>query len=168
MNMRKHLKKLEAAEGALAPKVKDSSGAFGVLKEKVAGMVPALDGAAGAGNTFNGVLNLLRANPIVFVITALVAILTGLYKAFESTFDGGRKLEQVFAGIRSAAQVIQDRLVKLAGAVTKLFSGDFKGAMNDAKSSVTGLGDEVQRVYNRTSELTKQLQKLRMKKDRVM
>lgn len=156
------LKKLEAAEGALNPAVKESSSSFSTLKSKVTDMVPALGGASSAGGAFNGVLNLIKANPIVFIIVALVAILKGLYEAFASTFEGGKKVEQVFAGIKAAGQVLMDRLVMLTGAVVKLFSGDFKGAMNDAKASVTGLGDEVSRVYSRTAELTKQLQGIKI------
>ena len=47
-------------------------------------------------NTVSTSLKALAANPIVLVITLLVAALVALYKAFASTEAGAEKIEQIF------------------------------------------------------------------------
>lgn len=138
-----------------------STAAFGALKDKVTGMVPALKGAESGAMSFNGVLKILSANPIVIILGVIVGLLKFLYEAFTSTREGAEKVEAIFAGVSAAVQVVVDRVMKLGGAIIKFFSGDFKGAWADAKGAVSGIGDEIEAVYNRTVELTKQLQAIK-------
>jgi hypothetical protein len=58
------------------------------------------EGVDGLGAKFR----ILLANPVVLVLTAIVAVLALVYKAFTNTFEGGEKMEQVFAGIKAAGQ----------------------------------------------------------------
>lgn len=151
-------RRLEQAQKSLSSATKEKTTTFGKLKESVGQVVPQFSAAESRVGSLSKSLFALAANPIVAFILAIVLTLKGLYEAFASTYDGGKKLEQVFAGLGSVMQVIKDRLVDLASAVVKFFSGDFKGAFADAKKSVTGLGDEIKSVYERTAQLTKQLQ----------
>jgi hypothetical protein len=49
--------------------------------------------------------------------------------------------------------VLIDRLAKFGGAVVKFFKGDFKGAWEDAKDSVGGLGDEILDVAKKADKV---------------
>ena len=106
-------------------------------------------------------LKAMMANPIVLLIAAIVLGLKFLYDAFTSTREGAEKVEQVFAGLSAAVQVIVDRALALGRAILKFFTGDFKGAIEDAKKAVSGIGDEIEREYNRTVELKKRLQDIK-------
>lgn len=138
--------------------IETTGGSFGKLKEQMSAL-PGPLGQAGEGvGKLNVAFKALLANPVVLIIAAIVGALALLYKAFTNTFDGGQKVEQVFAGIKAAAEIVVDRILDLASAVGKFFSGDFKGALNDAKKAVTGVGDEIVSTYNKVAALTKQIQ----------
>lgn len=158
-------KSLQAANGEKGK----SAEAFGTLKEKVQGLVPGLKSAEGGVSSFGKQLKVLAANPIILILTALVAVLAFLYEAFASTVEGGKKIEQVFNGVKAVIQVITDRIFSLGNAVIKFFSGDFKGAAADAKAAVSGIGDEITRVFNETERITKRLQEIKKaeREDRV-
>jgi hypothetical protein len=149
-----------------ADKQKES---FGVLKGKISEMIPQLKAVEGGVSSFGAQLKLLAANPIILVLTAIVAVLGFLYEAFASTVEGGKKLEQVFNGVKAVVQVVTDRLFSLGNAIIKFFTGDFKGAANDAKATVSGIGDEITTVFNETQKITKRLQEIRKaeREDRV-
>jgi len=142
---------------------------FSVLKSKVSEMVPQLKAVEGGVSSFGAQLKLLAANPVILALTAIVALLGFLYEAFASTVEGGKKLEQVFNGVKAAVQVVTDRVFTLGNAIIKFFSGDFKGAANDAKAAVSGIGDEITNVFNETQKITKRLQEIRKaeREDRV-
>lgn len=159
--------KLKTAQDTLATSsknlnktVSESPTHFKNIKEGMSALPGPLGAASEGANKLNSTFIKLVANPIVLTITALVAVFAFLYKAFTNTFEGGEKVEQVFAGIKAAVQVVIDRILDLGGAIIKFFSGDFKGALADAKKAVTGIGDEIADTYSRVSQLTKQIQEL--------
>ena len=135
-----------------------SQGKFGELGNKLAGIKgpvgQAVQGVQGLGTAFKA----LMANPIIAVITALVAALTGLYKAFTSTKAGAEFVEQVMDGLSAALDVLRDRVLQLGGGIAKLFSGDIKGGLSDLKSAFTGIGDEIEREATAAANLRKELQ----------
>lgn len=161
------LKKLTAAEQELAKaqeqlnKTNDkSAGQFNKIKEGI-GSIPGATGAAGKGvQSLSTAFKALLANPIVLLIAAIVAGLTLLYKAFTSTNDGADKMEQVMAGLGAVMDVIRDRILKIAGAIAKFFSGDFKGALSDAREAVSGIGDEIADEFRKAAEATARLQEV--------
>lgn len=102
----------------------------------------------------------LLANPIGAILAAIVVALTALYKAFSSTKAGAEQLEQIFAGISAALDVLRDRVLKVGGAIVKFFSGDFKGALNDTKEAFSGIGDEIVNEFNQAAKLKKELQSI--------
>lgn len=153
--------RLKAAQAQLSASTKEKTNNFAQLKESLKGTVPAFDGAAGGAASLGKQFLALLANPIVLLIAAIVAGLKFLYDAFTSTVAGGKKMEQVFEGLKAALQVVTDRVFMLGNAVIKFFSGDFKGAISDAKAAVTGVGDAIQKVYDRTAQITKRLQELK-------
>lgn len=160
-------KKLAAAEEELAKankqladSNKEAISHFSKLKGGLNEM-PGAAGAAGKGITaLSGTLKALLANPVVLVITAIIGALALLYKAFTSTNDGADKTEQVMAGLGAVMDVIRDRVLKIAGAIAKFFSGDFKGALSDARAAVSGIGDEIAEEFRKAAEATARLQEV--------
>lgn len=137
-----------------------SSGSFSKLKGTLGQVVPGLDAASEGAAGFGKQLWLLVANPIVAIIAGIVAALTILYKAFTSTNDGADKLEQIMAGIGSAIDVLRDRVLKVAGAISKFFSGDFKAALEEGRAAVSGIGQEIADEFAAAAQATKTLQDL--------
>lgn len=135
-----------------------SQSKFGELGNKLAGIKgpvgQAVQGVQGLGTAFKA----LMANPIIAVITAIVAALTGLYKAFTSTKAGAELVEQVMDGLSATLDVLRDRVLQLGGGLAKLFSGDIKGGLADLKSAFTGIGDEIEREAKGAANLRKELQ----------
>jgi hypothetical protein len=147
---------LAKANKQLADSNKETTGHFGKLKEGI-GALPGATGAAGKGvEGLNAKFKALLANPIGLVLTAIVLVLTALYKAFTNSFEGGEKMEQVFAGIKAAGQALLDSLEKVGSAIIKLFKFDFSGALDD----INGIVDAVGNAYTAMSKLTKQAQDL--------
>lgn len=120
----------------------------------------------GIGSTISGMKGMLKqmwliiANPLGLIIAAIALALVGLFKAFTSTNDGADKFDQVMAGISATIDVVRDRVLKIASAISKFFSGDFKGAMEDGKAAVDGFGDEVVSEFQKASNATKYLQEV--------
>jgi len=113
-------------------------------------------GIKGMGTAFKALL----ANPVVAVIAAIVAGLTLLFKAFTSTKGGAEKFEQVMAGVGAVMDVLRDRVLKIGGAILKFFSGDFKGAAEDAKAAFSGMGAEIAAEFQAAADATKTLQRV--------
>jgi hypothetical protein len=156
-------KKLKSAEEDLAKankqlneSNKETSGHFSKIKDGI-NQLPGAAGAAGKGVAgLNTQFKALLANPIGLILTAIVLALTALYKAFTNTFEGAQKVEQIFAGLKAAAQALFDNLGRLASAVVKLFKFDFSGAVEEIKGVVKAAGD----AYTAMAKLTKQAQDL--------
>lgn len=153
-------KELATAQKKLNDEQEKTAGSFSKIKNTLS-LLPGAAGAAGQSvNALGGTFKALLANPVVLVITAIVGALTLLYKAFTSTADGADKMEQIFAGIGTTIDVIRDRVLKVAGAIAKFFSGDFKGALSDAREAVTGIGDEIAEEFQKAADATAKLQEV--------
>lgn len=167
--LQKELNETEVGSDAfteLEGKVKDAEDALASAKAGTQSFGGALGDVPGpVGNITKGVkglgtaLKALLANPIVLVIAAVVAALTALFKAFTSTKEGAEQFDRVLAGISAAVDVVRDRVLKFAGAIAKFFSGDFAGAFEDAKASVSGIGAEIAAEAAEAARLTGVLQK---------
>ena len=64
------------------------------------------------------------------------------------------------SALGAAVDVIIDRLAKLGGAIVKLFTGDFTGALSDTKEAFSGIGDEIARETKLAWELKDVLNQL--------
>lgn len=137
-----------------------STQSFSNLKSQISEMPGPLGNAADGVNKVNATFKALLANPIVLVIAGIVAALAALYKAFTSTNDGADKMEQIFSGVGATINVIRDRILKAAGSIVKFFSGDFKGALADARAAVSGIGQEIADEFQAAANATKILQDL--------
>ena len=140
--------------------VKQANASFDETTANVGKLSPAF------GNAINGAKGLLKtftaliANPLGAAIAAIALAATALFKAFTSTKDGADQLQQVMAGLGAVVDVIRDRVLSAGRAITKFFQGDFKGALKEAKSAVTGFGSEVRKEFKAAGDATKNLQRV--------
>lgn len=141
---------------ATGKQVEQSSGSFSNLKEQM-GALPGPIGEVGEGASKLGtILKALATNPLVLALTLIVGALTLLYKAFTNTFEGAEKVEQIFAGVKAAAQALFDDLGHIAKAIADFFTFDFSGAADEIKQVVSDVGN----AYTAMSKLTQQAQEL--------
>jgi hypothetical protein len=151
------LKEAGTAASSAGKDISGATGHFTNIKNQVASLPgplgQAASGVTGLGNTFKALL----ANPVGLVILAIVAALALLYKAFTNTFEGGQKMEQVFAGIKASAQALLDNLAKIGSAIVKFLTFDFSGALDDINEVV----DAAASAYTAMAKLTEQAQQLK-------
>jgi hypothetical protein len=124
------------------------------------------DLGGGIGSAIKGFKGLIKqmwlvvANPVGLIILAIVGGLALLFKAFTSTKGGAEKFEQIMSGIGATIDVLRDRVLKIATAIGKFFSGDFKGAIAVGREAVSGFGAEVAEEFRKAAEATKSLQEV--------
>ena len=103
----------------------------------------------------------IRLGIISTGIGALVLVVISLLSYFTKTQKGADALKVVFNAIGAAVAVITDRISTLGSAITKVFSGDFKGAAEDVKGAFVGIGTEIKNDMLLMAELTRRLQAVR-------
>lgn len=156
-------KKLQAAQGdlsksttALGKATEEGGGHFANIREQVSSMPGPLGEAGEGANKLNLQLLKVAANPVGLIILAIVGALALLYKSFTNSFEGGEKMEQIFAGIKAAGQALIDNIGNIASAIVKLMKFDFSGAIADIKGVAKAAGD----AFSAMANLTKEAQEL--------
>jgi len=131
------------AEGA----INRASSAFSGLKSA---------GESGAKGLFSigNALKLLGGGVIAVVVTGVTA-LVGYLSKLAPVMD---KIEQITAGVSAGFLVLGQRVATFGGGLGKIFSGDFKGALEDIKNSFTGIGSEISNAANQAARLKKEFQ----------
>jgi len=154
------LQQTQVETDKLNNKSKEASGfgkVFGDIKNVITGMVPGLKGAEGGVNSLSTSFKALLANPVVLVVTGIIASLKFLYEAFQSSVEGGKAIKQVWAGIELVGTQVKDAIFGLARALGQVVVAfykfqtlDFKGASEamkkankEATNSFNQLGDAV-------------------------
>lgn len=107
--------------------------------------------------TFLKSLTTLKGALIATGLGALVVVLGSLFTYFTQTSRGADKFAEIMGGVSAAVKVVVDRIIGLGESLTKLFSGDFSGAVEGVKKAFTGLGDEIIRETKAGAALAKQL-----------
>jgi len=103
----------------------------------------------------------IKAGLISTGIGALVVAVGSLLAFLIKTKEGSEILTVTFKAMGAIVNVLVDRLSDLGGAIIKVFQGDFKGALNDAKKAVSGIGDEMRKEFMETGKLAIAFNKLR-------
>ena len=154
--------------GGVNEDAKTTKGSFDTLKDGLGKLPGPLGAVKGGVESVNTSLKALAANPIVLVVTLLVAAMVALYKAFASTESGAEKIEQIFSGLGAIVTVIRDRILALAGAVVDFFKGNFSKAIEETKQAVTGVGDAMVTAYGKAANATRELQEAQDDLNRVI
>ena len=136
------------------------------LNALTGGAVVGLKNAVQNTKQFITGLKLTRAALIGTGIGALVIAIVELVRQFGKTEEGARKLKKAFAPIQAIIDVLQVKVSALGGAFFKLFSGDFRGAVDDFNRSLGATNDEYQnqiRLYDELIDREFALQDARIK-----
>jgi hypothetical protein len=88
---------------------------------------------------------------------AFVVVLGSLFAYFTQTSRGADEFAKIMGGVGAAVKVVIDRVVGLGESLVKLFSGDFKGAVEGVTNAFKGMGDEIARETKQGAALAEQL-----------
>ena len=165
---------LESAGGPLGMlggtinKLKVSTQSFGAaLKATGIGLIVGLIGGLVAA--FSQTEGSMKKLEPLFI--AMEQIFGGILEALSPLIDGFVELAmdvmpyvtKAFKVVYSAVTAVFQSLGKLGSAVVKLFKGDFKGAWEDAKSSVTSFSDNYEAATERFDKGAKKMTKTQKK-----
>ena len=123
--------------------------------------ITALRGVQGALSATSKGFNILKVAIAGTGIGLLLVVLGSLVAFFTRTQKGIDLTSRAFNVLGSVVGNITDRMSKLGGALIELFKGNFKAAIDQATSAVTGLGAEILKDARAVDELTKRTQALR-------
>lgn len=141
----------DKATGGLISK---SQGAVGSIKNLTSGLK--LTGSTGS-KAFKALKIAIASTGIGLLLVAFGSLVT----FFTKTQRGADLIKQAFAGVSAAVSAIVDRISGLGESLTKLFSGDWRGALDSAKGAFKGLGDEIRAEVTAAVELEKALQRIK-------
>jgi hypothetical protein len=154
--------------GAGLNKVKVATQSFGAaLKATGIGLIVSLiGGLVAAFSQTEGSMKKLEP-----LLIAMEQIFGGILEALSPLIDGFVELAlqvmpyvtKAFKVVYSAVTAVFQSLGKLGGAIVKLFKGDFKGAWEDAKASVTSFSDNYEAATERFDKGAKKMTKTQKK-----
>lgn len=143
------------------------SGGMGSILSKFIALSQQEGGVKGFFSTFTGgIKSATKAGlkfiltPIGAVIAAIVLGITLLTKAITRNQGASDKFQTIWSGISNVIEEIIGRLFRVIGAIGKLIKGDFKGGIQELKSSFTGLGEAMENAYNEGMKLATLQQEL--------
>lgn len=133
------------------------------LKEGVGGLKNAIVQMTGFNKVLAGGIKGVNGLKVAFAalgIGAIIAVITTLVAAFAKLDSMMEKLEVVLGAIKGGFDAVLDTLALLGSALIKLFSGDFKGAAEDATNAIAGFNDRLVEGVKVGAEVAKMNQKL--------
>ena len=157
LNVKSDIGEVTKGTKELSKESKNAAGEFKVMGVSLNGVKA---GFASAGKSAKMMFGSIKAGLISSGIGLFIVAIGALVSYFTNTKKGAEKLSQAFAGIGAAIAVITDRISAIGGAISKVFSGDFKGAVQDVKGALTGIGDEMSREISLAVELEKTFQRI--------
>ena len=131
--------------------------ATGAIDKFTGGAASGFKAAFGGVKSFIGGLKGVKIAVIATGLGALVVILGSLFAYFTQTSRGADQMAKIMGGLGAAVKVVIDRVIGLGDSLVKLFSGDFKGAVEGVSNAFKGLGDEIARETKQGAALADQL-----------
>ena len=131
--------------------------ATGAIDKFTGGAATAFKGAVGGVKSFITGLKGVKIAVIATGLGALVVVLGSLFAYFTQTSRGADQMAKIMGGLGAAVKVVIDRVIGLGDSLVKLFSGDFKGAVEGVSNAFKGLGDEIARETKQGAALADQL-----------
>jgi len=130
--------------------IKANSSALGAQKINIGNYVSALEGLPGAfGNSISGAAGLgkqliaISAIPIVAIISGIVLVLAGLYKAFTSTDEGANMFSGALKAIGNVVDVLVDRLWSFFKLLGSIATFDWEGIKKNGSDAFIGIGSAI-------------------------
>lgn len=130
--------------------IRTNSDAYVQQKMNIGNYKSALDVLPGSmknvANGFQMARNAAKAfiaNPVVLAITAIVAAVAGLVKAFKSTDEGATKMAATMKAVGNVLEVITDRAVSFTKLLKDLVTLNWKDLKKDGQETFGGIGDAI-------------------------
>ena len=139
---------------------KDAGGAASQFKVMGVSLQGVKAGFVSAATSAKAMFGSIKAGLISTGIGAFVVLIGSLLTFLTKTKVGAELLKTAFAGVGAAIAVLTDRISAIGGAIVKIFSGDFKGAVQDVKGAMVGIGDEISREVKLAIELEQTFQRI--------
>ena len=128
---------------------------IGLIVSLIGGFVAALSKSEETMKKFEPIV-IMFEQALNGVLGALQPLIDGF---IELALDVMPYVTKAFKVVYSAVTAVFQSIGKLGSAVVKLFKGDFKGAWEDAKSSVTGFSDNYEAAVDRFEKGQKKMTK---------
>tara|TARA_R110000787_G_scaffold70091_1_gene155830 strand:- start:22644 stop:24575 length:1932 start_codon:yes stop_codon:yes gene_type:complete len=159
-NAKDESKKFTTAQKKQADAMKGSIGQFSMFGVSLNGIKKAFGKIGPAAKIMFGTIKAgIASTGIGILLLAFGALVT----YFTSTKAGMDKVNVAIAKVSAAIDVIKDRISQFGAAIMKVFKGDFKGAAEDMRTAVKGIGTELKEEIKLAGELEIATQKLRDK-----
>lgn len=141
----------------LVGSVKNFIGNFGKgLTSLVGGVV------GGIQSMFTGIVAFMKGVTVAIASTGVGAIILAIVAAIASfvtwlkrSDEGIQTLRRAMNQVKAVIEAVLDTLSALGSAIVKIFKGDFKGAVEEAKTAISGFSKKVEENIERANEITK-------------
>ena len=148
----KSLEKVKTTTKEINNEAKDAAGSFSVMGLSINGLKSTFTKVKGvAKGMFSSIKMGIASTGIGLLVLAVGALVT----YFTQTKKGAEAIQVAFKAVGATIAVLTDRISAIGGAITKVFSGDFKGAAEDAKGAVSGITAEIVEETKQMIALTK-------------
>lgn len=135
--------------------------ALSPLTQSIGGLGGEFTGmATGAISAFKKLIPAITSVKTALISTGIGAIIIGISTAIagligwmKRTDEGSDSMRKAFDIVKAVINTVLEKITFLGSAIVKLFKGDFKGAVEDAKNAVTGWGQAMKENIEAGKEL---------------
>lgn len=132
------------------------------LDRRTGGAISAFKGLVGGIKTAVTGFKTLKGAIIATGLGALLIAVTSLVSYFTKTERGAQQLRVVMAALGAAVGAVSDAVVSLGEGLFKLFTGDFKGAIETVRKGFAGIGDEIRNDVKAAIELEQAMNRVKV------
>ena len=132
------------------------------LDKRTGGAVSAFKSLQGGLKSAITSFKTLRGAIIATGLGALLIAVTSLVSYFTQTERGAQKLRVVMAALGAAVGAVTDAVISLGEGLFKLFTGDFKGAIETVRKGFEGIGDEIRNDVKAAIELEQAMNRVKV------
>ncbi|MFD2961614.1 MULTISPECIES: hypothetical protein [Olivibacter] len=112
-------------------------------------------------------LRVLKVALISTGIGAILVLIGSLIAYLSKSQTAIDKVKQVLSGLGAVLDVVFDRFADFGSGIVKLFTGDLKGALEDFRKSVKGIGEEMAIEFKQAMAIAKGLQDIEKAESRL-
>jgi hypothetical protein len=132
------------------------------IDRRTGGAISAFKGLVGGIKTAVTGFKTLRGAIIATGLGALLIAVTSLVSYFTQTERGAQKLRVVMAALGAAVGAVTDAVISLGEGLFKLFTGDFKGAIETVRKGFANIGDEIRNDVKAAVELEETMNRIKV------
>ena len=132
------------------------------IDRRTGGAISAFKGLVGGIKSAVVGFKTLKGAIIATGLGALLIAITSLVSYFTKTERGAQQLRVVMAALGAAVGAVSDAVVSLGEGLFKLFTGDFKGAIETVRKGFANIGDEIRNDVKAAIELEQAMNRVKV------